>query len=173
MIRNQLAAVLEKHRKKKILLIAHSMGSIIAFDVLTHTVPHVRIHTFATIGSPLGSPVVISKIVSEQLNKVKRISSVRTPDNITHAWYNLSDLNDKVALDYHLADDFETNSKNIKTIDKEVTNDYRYRQNINPHKSYGYLRTPEMAVIIHNFINQGRSRWLIRLIDKINRFLTR
>ena len=33
-IRNRLTAVLEKHKGDRILLIAHSMGSIVAFDVL-------------------------------------------------------------------------------------------------------------------------------------------
>jgi triacylglycerol esterase/lipase EstA (alpha/beta hydrolase family) len=60
-----LAETLVKHRRKKILLIAHSMGSIIAWDVLTKMVPQIKIHTLVTIGSPLGNPVVRSRILSD------------------------------------------------------------------------------------------------------------
>jgi len=65
-IQQKLVPILKKHRRKKILLIAHSMGSIIAYDVLTHVLPESQIHTFVTIGSPLGLPIVISKIITEQ-----------------------------------------------------------------------------------------------------------
>ena len=59
---SQLANALKKHRRKKILLIGHSMGSIIAYDVLTQYATMVPVDTFVTIGSPLGIPVIKSKI---------------------------------------------------------------------------------------------------------------
>jgi hypothetical protein len=58
------------------------MGSIIAYDVLTHMLPKSRIHTFVTIGSPLGMPIVISKIVTEQKKQLIKIEKVRTPENV-------------------------------------------------------------------------------------------
>lgn len=65
-IRERLFRKLDEHRNDDIMLIAHSMGSIIGFDVLTFLAADIKINTFITIGSPLGLPVVISKIASEQ-----------------------------------------------------------------------------------------------------------
>ena len=62
---SHIADVLKKHRRKKILLIAHSMGTIIAYDVLTQYAPDVTIDTLVTIGSPLGLPIIKSKIAAE------------------------------------------------------------------------------------------------------------
>ena len=150
-IREKLAHVLRKHRRKKILLIAHSMGSIIAYDVLTITAPDIHIDTLVTIGSPLGIPIIEKKCMTEQ-GESRRTQKLKTPDNITRAWYNFTDLRDKVALDYALSDDYEPNSKGVRAVDQEVYNNYEIIGESNPHKSYGYLRTPELAGVIHDFI---------------------
>ena len=42
-IRSRLANVLRRYRSREILLIAHSMGTIISYDVLTRTAPDVAI----------------------------------------------------------------------------------------------------------------------------------
>jgi hypothetical protein len=151
LIREKLAYVLRKHQRKKILLIAHSMGSIIAYDVLTITAPDINIDTLVTIGSPLGIPIIEKKCMTEQ-NESKQIKKLKTPDNITKAWYNFSDLRDKVALDYALSDDYEPNSKGIRPVDQETYNNYEFDGESNPHKSYGYLRTPELTKVIHDFL---------------------
>ena len=148
-IRDRLARTLRKHRKKNILLIAHSMGSIIAYDVLTQNASDVQIDTLVTIGSPLGMPAIISKALSEQNHKRKKPP---TPDNVLKRWINLSDLEDKVALNYNLGDDYRANKKDVKPVDMQVVNDYEINGKRNPHKSYGYLRVPEMAETIHHFL---------------------
>ena len=66
-------------------------------------------------------------------------------------WYNFSDLEDKVAINYNLGDDYEENSNRVRAIDKIVYNNYEYQGERNPHKSYGYLRTLELAQVIHDF----------------------
>ena len=151
LIRTELAKVLHKHRKKKILLIAHSMGSIIAYDVLTQVVPDIEIDTLVTIGSPLGIPIIIRKILAEQGYPTLEMKPT-TPDNVVHAWYNFSDLQDKVVLDYNLSNDYQTNSRGIGPVDKVVYNNYENKGERYPHKSYGYLRTSEMADVIHGFL---------------------
>jgi hypothetical protein len=60
-IRDELAETLRKNRRRKILLIAHSMGSIIAYDVLCRADSGIRVDTFVTIGSPLGWPFIMKK----------------------------------------------------------------------------------------------------------------
>ena len=144
----KLADCLIKHRRKKILLIAHSMGSIITWDVLTRWVPQIKIHTLVTIGSPLGNPVVRSKMLSSY---PKPRPVLQTPDNIYKNWYNLSDYKDKVALNYNLNEDFLPNSHGVQPQDKLIWNNYQYNGERNPHKSYGYLRCPEMSNIISEF----------------------
>ena len=153
---SHLARVLKKHRKKKILLIAHSMGSIIAYDVLTEYATGVNIDTLVTIGSPLGLPVIQSKIIVESGGINSLESPLKTPENILSYWYNLSDLRDRIAIDYKLADDFEENSRLVRPVDKIVVNNYEFMGQKNPHKSYGYLRTAEMAKIIDTFISHRR-----------------
>jgi PGAP1-like protein len=165
--------ILKKHRRKKILLIAHSMGSIIAYDVLTHVLPKSQIHTFVTIGSPLGMPIVISKIITEQKKKLIKSKKVRTPENVTHYWYNFSDLEDKTAIDYDLAGDYDENSKHIKVIDQLVHNNYEYDGKENPHKSFGYLRTPEFSKVIYDFLYEDKP-WLVKWIrNKWDHYLSK
>ncbi|MBI9105714.1 MAG: hypothetical protein JEZ04_03160 [Spirochaetales bacterium] len=156
-----LADTLIKHRRKKILLIAHSMGSIIAWDVLTRWAPHIKIDTLVTIGSPLGNPVIRSKMLSDIKHLTNVTPTLKTPENILNSWYNLSDYKDRVALNYNLGDDFLPNSRKVVPEDQLIWNNYEYNSDRNPHKSYGYLRCPEMSDIIGNFL-RSRLRFCIR-----------
>ncbi len=144
----RLAESLYKNRRKKIMLVAHSMGSIIAWDVLTRWISDVNIDTLVTIGSPLGNPVVKSKLISEYPGTE---ADLRTPDNITRNWYNLADFKDLVAINYILYDDYLPNRHGVQPQDKLIWNNYIFEGERNPHKSYGYLRCPEMAWIISEF----------------------
>jgi hypothetical protein len=155
-IRNDLADMLKKHRRKKIMLVAHSMGSIIAYDVLTQYVSDIEIDTFITLGSPLGSPVIKSKIAAEQKNSHPRASDLKTPENIKNYWYNFSDIKDKIVINARLSDDFAPNSRAVRPIDHIVVNDYAYKDEANPHKAFGYLRTPELSQIIRLFLGTRR-----------------
>jgi hypothetical protein len=147
-----LANVLKLNRRKKIMLIAHSMGSIIAYDVLTQYVPDVTIDTFVTLGSPLGMPITKSKIVAGHKNDPIRANGLKTPENVLSHWYNFSDLRDKIAVNYKLEDDFSENGRYVRPEDMVVINNYVYGDEKNPHKSYGYLRTPELAGVIAAFL---------------------
>lgn len=151
-----LAGILKKHRRKKIMLIAHSMGSIIAYEVLTKFVPDVSIDTLVTAGSPLGLPVIKSRIAAEQEKDSNSKKALKTPENILSGWYNLADLKDKIAMDCSLSDDFEENSRHIGVTDVIVNNNYEYMGRGNSHKVYGYLRTPELAEIIDGFLRKMR-----------------
>jgi hypothetical protein len=172
-IRGDLARVLRKYRRRDILLIAHSMGSIIAYDVLTLTVPDITIHTLVTMGSPLGLPVVMLKILSEQRKKPKKNLIARTPENIREAWYNFFDPGDKVATEYNLSDDYKENSRHVRAIDITVHNDYAFKGKRNPHSAYGYLRTPQMARVIYNFLHYRKPKPLIWLSDTMHQLFKR
>lgn len=165
MIRETLAKQLRKHRGKEILLIAHSMGTVVAYDVLTQLVPDVEIHTLITLGSPLGLPTIIKQIFREQHQEAGGNHKVMTPENIKHAWLNFSDLDDRIALNYNLSNDFAPNSRGVAPRDVIVKNDYEYHGKRNPHKSYGYLRTPEVAKVIHDFLSEEEGGLLQRLLS--------
>lgn len=152
LIRARFAETLLKHRKKRIMIIAHSMGGIIAFDVLTALGGKVVVDTLVTVGCPLGLPIIRSKIAAEHSINDDPKSMLRTPVNVIGSWYNLADLRDKIALYYQLSESFRPNIFNVGVKDIVVTNDYRYKDLKNPHKVYGYLRTPEMSDIIHRFL---------------------
>ncbi len=163
-IRLRLLKVLDKYKEDDIMLIAHSMGSIIAFDVLSFLANHIPIHTLVTIGSPLGLPIVVSKIADEQRIRNNGGTLIATPPNVKR-WHNFSDILDKVALNYELGDDFKENKHGVKPVDYLVENNYQINEISNPHKSYGYLRTPEFANVLNEFILSER----LTLKQKFNR----
>ena len=142
-LRNRLIEQIEKNKENRILILAHSMGTIIAYDVLRElgrkdqklTIDH-----FVTIGSPLGMPHVKYKIAKEN-------ALVRTP-SIVKKWTNFADKRDPVAIDPHLSDDYKPNDSDVQVKDDLVLNDWG---GIN-HKSYGYLRTPEVTDVLKKFI---------------------
>ncbi len=148
----RLTDTLKKYKKDEIMLISHSMGTIIAFDVLSFIDGETGINTFVTMGSPLGLPFVISRIARKSKKKYKGHIKLQTPESVYKHWYNFSDIQDKIALDYKLSDDFKPNSKGVKVVDQLVTNTYVMNGIANPHKSYGYLRTPEFIRILTRFI---------------------
>ncbi|MCF8372027.1 MAG: GPI inositol-deacylase [Bacteroidales bacterium] len=152
LIRERLLKTLEKYKDENIMLLSHSMGSIVAYDVLTFLAPQLKVNTFVTMGSPLGLPVVISKIAAEQKQRMNHVNHMQTPPGVVKNWYNFSDIMDKVAFEYKLSGDFSENSFGVKPIDYLVVNNYVIDGERNPHKSYGYLRTPEFSKVMNEFI---------------------
>ncbi len=125
-MRSRLTNLLNKYKNYEILLIAHSMGTIISYDVLTYCLTDVKINTFVTIGSPLGMPYVMKKIFKEQGKTYKKTTLLDTPECIKKSWFNFSDLDDKVAIIYRLANNYKANSNNVAPVDITVQNDYEY-----------------------------------------------
>ncbi len=164
-IRRRLKRVLTHHKDQKILLIAHSMGSIVAYDVLTFMAPEINIHTLITVGSPLGLPMIKREIFKEFERDYTTHTKLPTPENIVNAWQNLADLDDNVAINYNLEDDYTINSRGVGPQDKLIKNDYEYNGRKNPHKSFGYLRTNELISILHAFLNEEEPTFLNRLAD--------
>jgi len=142
------ARSLESARNRKTLLIAHSMGSIISYDVLRNLGEKqdaYDIEHFVTIGCPLGLPHV--KINIQEERKHRPGEALRTPTVVSKSWKNFADRLDPVAFDPHLSDDFATNDRGVVVADDLVSNDYVKpgSDDRNHHKSYGYLRTPELS----------------------------
>jgi hypothetical protein len=151
-VRGRLTDKLKQYRGSRIMLIGHSMGSIIAYDVLRllgRNDPQFTVDHFVSIGSPLGMPHVKYKISQEK-------DLVRTP-SIVGRWTNFADRRDVVAIEAKLGDDYEPNDQGVKVVDVPVINAYRSPLDRDPpnkptyHKSYGYLRTPELSSIVRAF----------------------
>ena len=147
----RLSETLKKYKNDKVMLIAHSMGCIIAFDVLSFVAQHAKVNTFVTMGAPLGAPFVMSRIATHSTSTYGKVK-LQSPEAVQKHWYNFSDIRDKIALDYKLSDDFAPNSKGVKVVDKLVTNNYVMNGIANPHKSFGYLRVPEFIQVLKDFV---------------------
>jgi len=125
----------------KVCLIAHSMGSIIALDLICSGTR--MIDLFVTIGSPLGIGVVQSQIGIDDEAKKGAL-----PDKIGD-WFNFFDRLDVVALDSDLEDDFPQ----IGPLDVRIKNEFINKDgDRNHHKSYGYLRAKELGSVVGPFL---------------------
>ncbi|VGO21012.1 hypothetical protein [Pontiella sulfatireligans] len=166
-IQARLRDTLQTYAGYEILLLSHSMGSIIAFDVLWDPSVNFKIHTLVTMGSPLGLPPIVARNFKAQQSLFPELKQPTAPECVWPHWYNLSDLRDTVALDHTLRDDYAANSKGLRAIDLLAANDYEVNSHPNPHKSYGYLRTPETARIIKAFLTSRRHDFIRRKCDLI------
>jgi hypothetical protein len=153
-IRHRLTETIHKYQGHEIMLIGHSMGSIIAYDVLTFLIPRTTISQFITIGSPLGFPIVQSKIASEWKQAGMEIRRMKSPPGITDKWLNFADLRDRVAIVWQLAKNYHPNAYGVSPEDKTVINNYSNGKTENAHKSYGYLRTDEFSRALSGFIGE-------------------
>lgn len=165
-IRSILAENMQKYRDRKILLIGHSMGSLIAYDVLSEI--DFEIDTFISAGSPIGIPYLLEKIKKEKGSDAA--DTLPVPNSIKNHWYNFTDPQDKISCYFKLADFFKNNISGVIPEDKFVSNNYICGEEHNPHKIYGYLRSKEVSEIIYTMIieNKSKSRlWFESTVSKI------
>jgi len=131
------------HHGRKVLLIGHSMGSVIAYDTLWQLTQEqgesLRLDTLMTLGSPLGQ-----RYIQRHLLGARRSGAGRYPANIEN-WVNISAAGDTTAIDRSLADDF-AEMKEFRLVqsleDRACWNYFRsggVRGPLNVHAEYGYL----------------------------------
>ena len=126
--------------QRPVLLLAHSMGSVIAYDALwqlsREEESEARVNLLLTSGSPLGQ-----RIVQRHLLGAGETGGDRYPDNIG-AWINIAATGELTAIDRTLRDDFAAmiNLGIVRDIgDIEVFNYYHMQGSLNVHAEYGYL----------------------------------
>jgi hypothetical protein len=151
-IREQIKKVIRPmlDRDEKVLVIGHSMGSIIAYDTfweLSHIEHRKQKLDFLTLGSPLGMNYVQHRLLGNNENGTRRY-----PINIRH-WVNVSSVGDVTALDRHFRDDFQPmlDLGIIDSIEDHTDGIYNFFHNedgLNCHRSYGYLVNPATGKVI-------------------------
>ena len=147
-LKQQIRELLENNQK--VLLIAHSLGTVIAYDALwelSHLQQFNEKIDFLTIGCPLGMHFVQHRLLGHAFDGVDKY-----PANIRH-WINIAAKGDITALDKDLRDDFEPMLKlglveSITDYNKHVYNWYRNADGLNVHRSYGYLANDVVAKAI-------------------------
>ena len=141
-----------------ILLIAHSLGTVIAWDSLWELSREEhwpgRVHTFLTLGSPLGM-----HYVRRRLRGADRTGAERYPANIRH-WVNVAAEGDLVALVRCFARDFAEMRRLglVESITDHCHGIYNYFRNehgLNVHRSYGYLVNPAVGKVIADWWRHG------------------
>jgi len=175
LIHKKLFEIINRYKDRDILIIAHSMGSIVLYEVLMSLAKDLNVRTLVTIGSPLGVPFILQKLKDDLNSVVTDESNLYTPECIIDNWINLADVDDKLAQSADLGKLFKPNKRGVKPEMLIVDNDYESEGIENPHKSYGYLRTPELATIVDNFLSRGRNKfilWLGRKFELIRRKIT-
>jgi len=136
---------------EKILLIGHSLGSVIAYDTLwelshEEKLPG-KVDLFLTIGSPLGM-----RYVKRRLQGAHEKGPRRYPLNIRR-WVNIAAVGDVTALDRVLADDYQEMLElglieSIEDHCRGIYNYFRNEEGLNVHRSYGYLVNPAVGKVV-------------------------
>ncbi len=141
-------------RGDDVALIGHSMGSMVAYDVLwrfSRTVEFADVHDryvslLLTLGSPLGD-----ESVRAHLWDANEPEEGRYPSNV-EMWVNGSAKDDFIAHEPRLKPEFAHLLKRgcVGALFDLPTlyNFYVGRDGSNPHKSYGYLESPVVARIV-------------------------
>lgn len=144
MLKIPLRVATEAHRP--LLLVAHSMGSVIAYDTLwdmSHTEDdRADVDLLLTMGSPLGQRYMQKRIRGRDLR-----GRARYPDNIRR-WKNLTAVGDLTAIDPRLTDDFGEMLQLglVESFDDTaIYNYFRLDGVLNVHAEYGYLVNEETA----------------------------
>ncbi len=144
-IRRGLKDLLHGAADRPVLLIGHSMGSVICWDTLWEMAVDdkqpANISLFMTMGSPLGQRFVQQRLLSHRRRDIRRF-----PDGIER-WINLAATGDMTSLDQRLANDFASRypEADLEIEDHLLVNAFRLDGELNPHAEYGYLANPVTA----------------------------
>ena len=148
LLKQTLRPLIEKN--EPVLLIGHSLGSVITYDTLWELSNQEGLHgkvDFLTIGSPLGMHYVQRRLMGMKENGNKSY-----PKLIRH-WINLSSEGDIIALERNFHNSFKDMLKqglvnSIEDHSHGIYNYFRSDEGLNCHRSYGYLVNPAVGSII-------------------------
>jgi subtilisin family serine protease len=138
-MRDRLAAELQLARSHPVTIVAHSHGSIIAYEVLSLLNDRdINLNALVTIGSPLG--------IREVQDFLEPGDPLKVP-LVARRWHNFADPFDPVAFDKNLAGDFEPNGAVEDVI--ILNTNTALHSSFNPHSSVGYLANPKVRRVVN------------------------
>jgi len=166
---NDVAEVTRRHLKlplrtaartgRPVLLLGHSMGSVIAWDCLWQLTQDplydARVSLFLTLGSPLGQYYIQHRVLGHGLD-----GRAKYPDVIDR-WVNVAAVGELTALDRTVADDY-AEMVELGLVDSiedvETYNWFRDGQALNVHAEYGYLANPDVTRYVAEWWRAQRAR---------------
>ena len=145
---------------EQVLLIGHSLGSVIAYDTLWELShgerrENGRVSLFMTLGSPLASPMILRGVQGARLSGRKRFPE------IVDRWQNFSARGEITALHPrmgpHYGEMVELGSLKALQDCTGFYNHYRDRGRLDVHTSYGYLITRPVAESIAGWLRTANT----------------
>ncbi len=148
LLKQTLRPMLEK--QDDVLLIGHSLGSVIAYDTLWELSRQEGLKgkvDFLTLGSPMGMHYIQRRLLG--MNG----SGGKSYPDLIRRWINLSAEGDVVALGGNLNESFHAMLEQglVESIEDHchgIYNFYRSDAGLNCHRSYGYMVNPAVGNII-------------------------
>lgn len=137
-----------------ILLIGHSLGSVIAYDTLWELSRErgsaQRIDLFVTMGSPLATHFIQRKLCGSREH-----GAARYPTNVRR-WANFTARGDTTALRRRLQPAFAEMLRFglVESIDDvdDFHNYYRGELGVNEHDAYGYFSQPSVGAVVGDWL---------------------
>lgn len=124
-------------RDASVLLMGHSLGSVIAYDTLCELRGEGTVDLFVTLGSPLGNRYVKERLLSHRGSRLPRY-----PTNIRH-WRNLSALGEMTSLERSMSEEFADMRRQglVQSLEDRVdlVNPFVGPEGLNVHRCYGYF----------------------------------
>ena len=161
-VRHSLSKHLSKSFKNDhdVLLISHSLGTLIAYDVLwkfSHysEYEHIRdkkLSCLLTLGSPLGDETVKDNLKGAKANGLRKYPTC------IKKWINVAAEDDYISHDQAIRNDFEDmiSSGLVNSIvDHRVYNLAERHGSSNPHHGGGYLIHPSVSKAVVNWLKQN------------------
>ena len=125
-------------------IVAHSLGSIVGYDLFDRLSGDVDVPLFVTTGSPLGFPVVRGAL---RPSRIKDRAAPKCKDGAAVPWLNAFDVQDFVALVHPLRSYYGNAPLDERTFNPS-----------DPHSIQDYLADPDVARPIGRAL-AGRAPW--------------
>jgi len=140
----------------RLMIIAHSLGSVIAYDVLwelshRHN-SEICVDLFMTLGSPLGLNFIRHRMINAQESGARQY-----PTNINR-WINLAAIGEMTALDRTFADDYHemVDLGLVESIidETDLQTYFRGPDGLNVHKCYGYMANQQTGAALAAWLKE-------------------
>ncbi|SHN43659.1 hypothetical protein [Cryptosporangium aurantiacum] len=118
-----------------VILVSHSLGTVVAYDLFADLPADVRVRLLVTAGSPLGYPIVQKNLRPAASRGMPHVPRIQPATDV--AWVNAYDVRDFVALVHPLGPRFDDGRTAIRD---EVTHNAS-----DPHSIADYLSDPDIA----------------------------